>query len=259
MINFYPDGGYLKLHFLLRACFLKTTIFLFVLLFPFCLFAQADMEDVIYLKNGGILRGEIIEMKTNNLLKIKTTGRNVIVVLMEDVEEIQKEEIPQPEYFKKTGYVNYTGLDILPGDVNSTTLRYQMVNGYQFSPVFSAGIGIGFTAYNDPLNAIPLFIDLRLKFLKANTSPFVFLKTGYNFSLSPDMEETQFPIEDHSGGFLINPGLGIQFDNREGVGWYFNAGFNNDTFTYEQQEWNGRILETELSYKRIHFGFGLVF
>ncbi|MEX0608574.1 MAG: hypothetical protein WEA79_06160 [Balneolaceae bacterium] len=236
--------------------FLKAAVFLLVLLSPSCLFAQADMEDVIYLKNGGILRGEIIEMTENISLQIETAGRNVIVVKMEDVEEIKKEEKPLPRYYKKSGYVNFTGLDYLTGDENSSVLRFQMVNGYQFTSGLSAGIGIGFITYNDPLNAISLFLDLRYKLLEANTTPFIYFKSGYNFALSPN---ENYPIEEYSGGYLLNPGIGIQFDNSEGFGWYFSAGYNVDNLNYEERDWQGRVLETSLTYKRIHFGLGMAF
>lgn len=50
-------------------------------------------EDVVYLKNGGILRGIIIETIPNVSIKIQTRDKNVFVLKMEEIEKITKEEI----------------------------------------------------------------------------------------------------------------------------------------------------------------------
>jgi len=51
-------------------------------------FAQSNLQDVVYLKNGSIIRGVIIEQVPNQSVKIQTADRNVfvyqIVLLYED-------------------------------------------------------------------------------------------------------------------------------------------------------------------------------
>lgn len=234
----------------------KSLLMLFVVLFPCLLSAQPVMEDVVYLNDGSVLRGEIIEMNENESLKIKISGGSVFFILMEDVDEIKREEVRRPRYFKQRGYVNYTGLEKLSGEEGRDATRYQMVNGYQFNPRFSAGIGIAFVDYHDPLNAIPIFADIRLKLKKSNTTPFLFLKGGYNFSVVPDEE---FPIDDHRGGIMLDAGVGLQFEVNDQVGWYFNAGYNIDKMEYEEEIWGNRNSTTSLTYRRVHFGIGLAF
>lgn len=231
------------------------SICLLTFILPQASLAQSDMEDVIYFKDGGILRGEIIERVPTKSLKIRTAGRNVVVVRLEEVREIRREKIPVSQYFKESGYVNQTGMAVLPGQ-GATSVRFQMVNGYQFTPKFSAGIGIGFATYNDPLNLVPFFIDMKYKFLKANTTPFVFLKSGYSFSILSD-DDTQ--VENHRGGFMLNPGIGLQFDTSKGFGWYFTAGYNRDRSGFDQERWDGRIVENDVTYRRLLLGFGLSF
>jgi hypothetical protein len=239
-----------------QSYFWKSLLILIFLSFPGIILAQLAMEDVVYLNNGSILRGEIIEINEDEYLKVKISGGSVFFILMDEVEKIKREKAYRPKLFKQKGYVNYTGLEILSGDQGSNAMRYQMVNGYQFTPLFSAGLGIGFVNYHDPLNTIPVFADARFKLLKSNTAPFIFLKGGYNFSVNPNEE---YPIEDHSGGLMLNAGIGIQFEINENVGWYFNAGYNIDKMEYEEEGFGGRSLKTSLVYKRIHFGFGLAF
>lgn len=52
---------------------------------------QSD-EDVVYLKNGSIVRGKIIEQKLNEYIKIKTE-KNIFVYESEEIDKITKETI----------------------------------------------------------------------------------------------------------------------------------------------------------------------
>ena len=56
-----------------------------VVLFLVCLmgmnftFAQSNLQDVVYLKNGSIIRGDIIEMVPGEMVKIMTSDGSVFV------------------------------------------------------------------------------------------------------------------------------------------------------------------------------------
>ena len=56
--------------------------------------AQANYEDVVFLKNGSIIRGLIIEQVPNETIKIQIKDRSVFVYRMDEVEKITKEEVP---------------------------------------------------------------------------------------------------------------------------------------------------------------------
>lgn len=80
---------------------MKKLIFLFIAAFiVITSHAQqySDYEDVIYLKNGSIYRGIIIEQIPNEKLKIQSKDRNVFAVNFSEVEKITKEEIPNSFY-----------------------------------------------------------------------------------------------------------------------------------------------------------------
>lgn len=232
-------------------------IFICILLIPLLTTAQTKSEDVIYLKNGSILRGEILERTDSQTIKIETVGRNVIVVMRQNVQRIGREEIPDPDpqYYKETGYVNNTGIDILTGG-GATSVGFRMVNGYRFNPQLSAGLGIGFVLYDDPQNLVPIYLDLKYKLKRANSTPFVFFKTGFSFSV---MSDDDLEVVDHDGGFMFSSGVGIQFETSENFGLYFTAGYNLDNSKYELEQWNDDIIETEINYRRLVLGFGFSF
>ncbi|MCW9706116.1 hypothetical protein [Fodinibius salsisoli] len=147
------------------------------------------------------------------------------------------------------------GLDILPDD-DTVSERLKVTNNYQFSPQLSAGLGTGFTYYDDPLSLIPIFIDLRYKLLQNDLAPFVFLDTGYTISVLTD---TDTRTDSHRGGWMLNPGLGVQFSPKNGPGWYLSIGYSTDHSQFEREEGSSRTIKNEVTYKRLMAGFGLFF
>jgi len=149
----------------------------------------------------------------------------------------------------------YVGLEVLPGD-DTVSQRLKVIGRYQIGPQLSAGLGTGFTYYNDPLSLLPVFVDLQYKLFRTKLSPFVFLNTGYNISILTD---TQTRIDNHRGGWMLNPGIGLQFTSDNGPGWHLSVGYNIDHSQFNTQEGTSRIIETDISYKRLMAGFGLSF
>jgi hypothetical protein len=60
-------------------------------IFPAAAFAQ-DMIDVVYLKNGSIIRGTILELVPERSVKIETRDGSVFVYQMTEVDRIAKEK-----------------------------------------------------------------------------------------------------------------------------------------------------------------------
>lgn len=58
------------------------------------------MKDVVYLKNGGIVRGIIVEQVPNVSLKIKTQDKSIFAYRYDEIEKITKENLGDG---KKTG------------------------------------------------------------------------------------------------------------------------------------------------------------
>ena len=54
----------------------------FILIFLFftsIIYAQSNYQDVVYLKNGSIIRGVIIEQVPNKFIKIETADKNIFL------------------------------------------------------------------------------------------------------------------------------------------------------------------------------------
>ena len=66
-------------------------IMLIMLLAVSSSFAQ-QYEDVVYLKDGGVRRGLILEQIPNESLKLKTAYGEIFVIQMSDISKTAKEE-----------------------------------------------------------------------------------------------------------------------------------------------------------------------
>ncbi len=68
-----------------------TFIFIFVFIST-CLFSQ-ETKDIVYLKNGSVIKGEITEMIPNEHIKIKTADGSLFVYSFTEIEKTEKQEI----------------------------------------------------------------------------------------------------------------------------------------------------------------------
>lgn len=74
---------------------MKNTIFSILMLFGTILFAQNNYEDVVYLKNGSIVHGIIIEQIPNDYIKIQDNGRSVWVFKVAEIQKMTREAISE--------------------------------------------------------------------------------------------------------------------------------------------------------------------
>lgn len=172
-------------------------------------FAQKNYQDVIYLKNGSIIRGLIIEQVVNKSFKIETTDNNVFVFEIDEIEKIAKEPLkgkskknPINKEFKPGSYrIIDGGYSLGVRDRDLSFFKLNFTYGYQFSRFFFAGIGSGLW-YDESSEAaiVPIFADFRTPILNRNISPFISMGLGYAFDATNNMDGV---------GYFLNPNLGF--------------------------------------------------
>lgn len=115
------------------------------------LYAQ-DNQDVVYLKNGSIIKGTIVEEVPGVSLKIKTKDGSLFVYQMDEVEKITKEEKKREtkpssvsKLNKKFNIIIYTGLYIAGVSVSdpSPTLTPSSIL------LWHLGVGTEFTIHEN--------------------------------------------------------------------------------------------------------------
>jgi len=79
----------------MKELLLKASIFVLILscLMPKFAMSQENMVDVVYLKNGSLIKGMIIENIPNVSLKIQTSDKKVYDFKMDEIEKYTKENV----------------------------------------------------------------------------------------------------------------------------------------------------------------------
>ncbi len=125
---------------------LAISVLFMALLGSSILIAQEKMQDLLYLKDGSIIRGTIIEKVENEFIKIKTLDGNEIIYKMTEIDKIM--QIPILKKAGKSPLLS-CGLSILfPGLGQHYNGDY--LKGFIQEGIFITGAGLvlhGF--YND--------------------------------------------------------------------------------------------------------------
>ncbi len=165
---------------------LKTCLFVFMLLAALSSNAQ-NYVDVIYTKNGSIVKGVIIETIPNVSYKIKTADGNIFVFKTEEIDKIEKQETSkqkmkaEPALLKQSGFssIEEIGASLILNEKDNTALfALHSINGYLFNPHLFAGVGVGIEA-NDITAVIPIYAECRAYVSKGKASPYFAAGGGY--------------------------------------------------------------------------------
>lgn len=126
----------------------KLILLFFALSFTLFVSAQQNnLVDVVYLKNGSILRGVIIEQVPNQMIKLQTADGNIFVYKTVEIEKIIK-ETPAKQANNKMAFGErrgYIGLSVGPsfavGDLSDLPVGIAL-NLVDFGYLFTENIGI---------------------------------------------------------------------------------------------------------------------
>lgn len=174
---------------------MKKLFLLLVLLLSISSYIEAqNYTEVVYLKNGSIIKGLIIEQVPNVSLKVKTPDGSLIICQMSDVEKITKEEqITQKEQWTKIsstaskttlrgykGFIDFAYTANVDYD-NASKVEFSTTHGYQFNNHFFLGAGIAVHHYIDAdVNSVPIYANVKANFLRTKITPFADVKSGYS-------------------------------------------------------------------------------
>ncbi|MBU2650127.1 MAG: porin family protein [Bacteroidetes bacterium] len=223
----------------------KVLLSLLLLFVAILLSAQnKEYEDVVYLKNGSIIYGQIVEQVPGEYIKIKSGERNVFVFRMEEIDKIVVEEKKPPisprkqRYnsiqIKKKGYEALVGTSFFVsppyffGENENPTANgfgVSLTNAYRFSPRFSIGVGIGFERYDEKIKALPVFIDIQYLFVEYPVAPAISLNGGYAFGWSTNESIPERYKTGDEAGISIAPMIGVKFVYHKHASLFLRLGY----------------------------------
>ena len=224
--------------------FTKTLLVVLLFAAPILTFAQSNTQDVIYLKDGSIYKGMIIEQVPNVSYKIKSRDGNVFAVKIEEVEKITKESKDVSYHHKaQHGYGHWEKDSIryqpkqkgyfLEAQVLIENVQggFRMINGYKFNKYAYLGVGLGVdflmsNPFNPRINGLEkeemagTYPSLYLYFqsdgpTKGRFTPYVALEGGYTMAFKGKEDEAVGDFENVlKGGPMAGFGLGFKIQSR---------------------------------------------
>lgn len=177
---------------------MKKKIVVLVLALTSAVFS-VSARDILSLKNGSVIKGELIEA-TGEQVKFKTADGSLWVYGMSEVISVTKEKQAEEtvaeeteaapkkkKEFSKKGYRTQIEQTLEIGEF--VTFGYDAIFGYQFNSHLQLGGGIGLRAFSDEVRGdgfgVPLYADFKVNFLKTKVTPFFALKAGSLITADP--------------------------------------------------------------------------
>ena len=247
-------------------------------------FSQSNIEDVVYLKNGSILRGKITENKYG-AIKIEIAGGSMFVFQQSETDSIKKEFITKRQvaelrksYFRRErGFRNMTeagiiyGVDLKKPDNNNYYYNYNnaddvglslhTVNGYQFWPYLYVGAGMGIDRFiNYKQSFSPFYLRIATEFLKTKVTPYVFCDVGYSHMWK--QRNTDYYSYENKGGFYVSAGGGLRIYTRSRASVILSVAYkrNNSETKWWYTQWSdGSYYTIKRTYQRLAVSVGVTF
>ena len=219
----------------------KIILFLILAIAGIGVAAAQNYQEVVYLKNGSVIRGVIIEQIPNQSVKIQTSDGNIFVYELSQVEKITKEQVMAPVQQRYTntyvprervvrepraslgpqdaflptpcykGFFDF-GYTVGVGDYGEGRVTMSTTHGAQIIPYLYIGAGMGFNYfYESGCWNLPIYADFRSNFLKGRITPFVDFRLGYSVG--------------DASGLYISPSVGCNFGFGRKSGFSVSLGY----------------------------------
>lgn len=229
-----------------------------------------NYQEVLYLKDGSVIRGVIIEQIPNKSVKIQTSDGSIYVYESSNVEKITKESnsysksvrrdktknvlLPQGndldiikyECATKPIYKGYLDLGYAIGVGKYTRDRFfiSLSNGVQIVPHFYVGVGLGLNIYTRPKNRnsqidelLNYNISKDFKFTRIIGAP-LFLDLRTTFLKKKNSPFLEFRVGYTFGmmrGVYALPIFGARFEIENKIGTFVGFGYEYQGSTLRKE------------------------
>ncbi len=223
--------------------------------------------DMVYLKDGSIFRGTIVEYEPGGILRLRINRTSTITLQDARIKKIVQKGTAsgkggRKEYaFKERGFYNatYGNLSIsteFRGNDPVVDVGIHNITGYQFNRFLGVGLGVGMDYYyiGSGENIMPVYVEGR-GYLKAkNVSPMYSLAAGYGFAFTNDERN----LEIAKGGMMIYPAFGFRLGGSDNANFLLDFGvkIQKAEFTFDR---GWEIEHNRMTFNRFIIRTGLMF
>lgn len=234
------------------------------------LYAQRARQDMVYLRNGEMVRGVILSRDAVKGISVENSC-GIRWVSLAEIDTIIPANHKALRLSATKNFYNLSSLTLLFGEGEDGFVPLPSLTttfGYRFTSRFMAGAGIGFEYFKWPV--LPLYAEARY-FLRSDDVllPFVSIRSGGALPLDSSYEGTSFGgctgAGKTHGGFMINPETGIWFPLSKTTGISLSIGYFHQRLSYDSMlyDWRfGNPIGTRRIYthfNRINLRMGLFF
>jgi hypothetical protein len=234
-----------------------------VLIFTILTLSGQKSKDLLYLKNGNMIFGKLVEF-TDSIYKIQTSDGSIFVYPISEVEKFVI-ETPAFEGRKKSGVGLALEAGVLAGAQNTkyeAPFSFNILLNFTNTTrnIFSIGSGVEYLA--QPF--MPLFGEYKVLFSAKKTTPFIFVRGGKMFHINGDTETTdptgiQYNIPmSYKGGGSFTLGTGISWV-KDGGETYLSFAYRNVHTSYQELDYNRRTNTYRNSFNRLEIKYGFKF
>ncbi len=269
-----------------------STLFIFVIscLLSASLWAQTTLEDVVYLKNGSILRGQVLEYDPSANIKIKIKGGSVLVYASTEVLKMEKEEVTESpdvkvvpleavestetveaievweQHIPEKGFYGTIAIgNIFPTIESNVPLpgfKLDAATGYRVHHAFGIGVGAG-VLLDFTQSFLYGYGTIRGDILNKTFSPYYEINVGYGVPLSENslflQQQGVQQIDVMRGGLYFRPSIGMRFGSRNQIHTFVDIGIHMQQAYYEGRTWNNFSYTEEYTYFRPSVRVGMLF
>lgn len=229
----------------------------------------ATHKEVVYLKNGSIIKGTIVEWVPNESITIETADKSVFVCKISDIDRVKRNlQLTNVEVSEKSARNSQNWINNTPAYESNLSLGYGLASGkygldvFCFNFVFGKnlnthhyiGMGTGlryFSDENTEMTMVPILVDYRYKFFKQPMTPYVRLSGGYSVNVSNGLDNS---------GFIVDPRIGLEFP----IGASkisFDMGYQTQQMAFYviQDPWNPYLSKVYRFSESLKFSLGISF
>jgi len=220
-------------------------------------------NDVLYLKNGSIIYGKLMEI-VNDTYKIQTSDGSVFIFKAEEVEKFAN-QAPFFDGRKTDGFGFSLEAGLLIGSQQTeyiSPFSFNFLASITSNTLNVTSLGSGVEFFGRPYT--PLFLEYKYIFFNRKTSPFIFLRGGavIPFGGSGEKVSTQYTNtsepKDYKGGVSLGFGTGISWA-KENYETNLSFAYRYAHTSYVLNEYNRGDVTYSNNFNRLEIKFGYKF
>jgi hypothetical protein len=233
---------------------------IFLIITSIQLYSQRT-TDVLYLKNGSIINGTIIEINDNQI-KVRAIDKSIFVFKTEEVSKYVKEASGYNGR-KNQGLGLALESGFLMGPQNAEYVMPFSFNCLVNYTVFTKNmVGIGSGVEFLGHSFLPLFLEYKRLIFDRKTAPFLFIRGGGVFHGDKNDNKGSYsqydPVIKYKNGFSATVGTGISWSSNYNE-TYLSFAYRYFTTSYTQNTLYQPEVTFKNFYNRLEIKFGFKF